>query len=82
MKEVKKVENKKPQSKKPNFFKRMWARIKEVVSELKKVSWPSWSKVVKQTAVVLGVVVLFLVVITLFDFGLGQLIKAIGNIKG
>ncbi|MCQ2387461.1 MAG: preprotein translocase subunit SecE, partial [Clostridia bacterium] len=44
------------------------------VSELKKVSWPSFGKVVKQTGVVLVVVLAFLVVITAFDFGLLKLL--------
>ena len=55
-------------------------KSKETVSELKKVSWPSFSKVVKQTAVVIGVVLLFMVVITLMDLGLGQLLKLLTNI--
>lgn len=64
----------KKKDKKPNIFKRMGAKIKDVFSELKKVSWPSFGKVVKQTGVVIAVVLAFLVVITAFDFGLGQLL--------
>lgn len=67
----------KKKDKKPNIFKRMGAKIKDVFSELKKVSWPSFSKVVKQTGVVIAVVLAFLVVITAFDFGLGQLLGLI-----
>ena len=62
---------------KPGFFKRMGKKFKDVFSELKKVSWPSFSKVVKQTGVVLMVVVVFLVVITAFDFGLSELLKLV-----
>lgn len=43
-------------------------RIREVFSELKKVSWPTWNKILKQTGVVLGVVLCFLVIIGLADF--------------
>lgn len=81
-KQVNKVEEKKvqPKNKKDNIFKRFGKKIKEVFSEIKKVSWPSWDKVLKQTAVVFGVVILFLVVITLMDLGLGQLLKLLTNI--
>lgn len=69
----KKTENKK-KSNKPNFFKRIWIKIKEVVSELKKVTWPSFGKVVKQTGVVIAVVAVFLVAITLMDWGLSAVL--------
>lgn len=62
---------------KPGFFKRIGIRIKESFSELKKVSWPTFAKVVKQTGVVLLVVAIFLVVIGAFDFGLLQLLKLV-----
>ena len=72
-KSVKKVQK----TKKPNIFKRMGAKIKDVFSELKKVSWPTFPKVVKQTGIVLAVVAIFLIVITAFDFGLLQFLKAV-----
>ncbi len=71
---------KQPKNKRPNFFVRMGKKIKEVFSEIKKVSWPSFGKVVKQTGVVIGVVFIFLVVITLMDFGLSQLLRLLTNI--
>ena len=70
---VKPTTNKK--DKKPNFFARIGAKIKDVFSELKKVNWPKFGKVVKQTGVVLLVVLAFLIVITAFDYGLLQLLK-------
>ena len=81
-KQVNKVEEKKvqPKNNKDNIFKRFGRKIKEVFSEIKKVSWPAPSKVVKQAAVVFGVVILFLVVITLMDLGLGQLLKLLTGI--
>jgi len=66
--------------KKPNIFKRMWNKLKEVFSEIKKVSWPTWGKVVKQTLVVLAVVLIFLVVIALMDFGLSALFDLVTSI--
>jgi preprotein translocase subunit SecE len=73
-KEVKKAKKK---DKKPGFFKRFGAKIKDVFSELKKVSWPTFGKVVKQTGIVLVVVLIFLVVITAFDSGLLYLLELI-----
>ena len=52
-------------------------KIKDVFSELKRVNWPSFGKVVKQTGIVIVVVVIFLVVITAFDYGLLNLLKLI-----
>jgi preprotein translocase subunit SecE len=67
----------KPKNKKPGFFSRIVAKLKDVFSELKKVNWPSFGKVVKQTGIVLAVVLVFLVVITAFDTGLTELLKLI-----
>ncbi len=72
-----KVKKVKKKSDKPGFFKRMGTKIKDVFSELKKVSWPTFGKVVKQTCVVLIVVLLFLIVITAFDTGLTKLVQFI-----
>ena len=79
---AKSVEVKKSQQKqkKPNIFVRLGRKLKEVFSEIKKVSWPSFSKVVKQTGVVIGVVLLFFVVIMLMDLGLGQLLTLLTSI--
>ena len=54
-------------TKKPNLFKRMGKGIKEILSELKKVSWPTFGKVMAETGIVLAVVVFFLLVILGFD---------------
>ena len=73
----KKAKKVKKRSDRPGFFKRLGMKIKDIFSELKKVSWPSFGKVVKQTGVVLVVVLAFLVVITAFDFGLLKLLGLI-----
>ena len=73
----KQVKKAKKRSGKPGFFKRIGVKIKDVFSELQKVSWPSFSKVVKKTGVVIVVVLAFLVVITAFDSGLMELLKLI-----
>ena len=60
----------------------MGRKLKETFSELKRVTWPSFPKVVKATCVVLVVVIVFLVVATAINFGLQELLKVVTNIKG
>ena len=55
---------KKDKVKKPN---KLAKSLKETGNELKKVSWPSFKEVVKQTSVVLAVVVVFGIVLFGFD---------------
>lgn len=62
----KKQMKKKVKDKKPNKIAKA---LKETNSELKKVTWPKFSTVVKQTGVVLLVTALFLLVV----FGLDRL---------
>ena len=67
----------KTKNKKPNIFRRMGAKIKEVFSELKWVTWPSFPTALKTTGVVLVIVFIFLVVVTGVDFGLAALLELI-----
>ena len=55
---------KKDKVKKPN---KLVQSLKNTGKELKKVTWPKFSEVVKQTGIVLAVVVVFAVVIFGFD---------------
>ena len=66
--------------KKPNIFVRMGRKLKEVFSELKKVTWPSFGKVVKATGVVIAVVVAFLIVFTAINYGLNTLLGLLTDI--
>ena len=66
--------------KKPNIFIRIGRKFREVFSELKKVTWPSFGKVVKSTGVVLAVVVFFLVVFTAINYGLNTLLGLLTNL--
>lgn len=63
---------------KPNWFVRTGRWFKRTFSgmwqELKKVSWPKFSDVVKQTGMVLAVVLFFLVVVTAINLGLSALL--------
>ena len=65
----------KTKNKKPNWFRRMGAKIKETFSELKRVTWPKFGTVLKTTGVVLVIVFAFLVVVTGVDAGLTALLK-------
>lgn len=68
-----KAENKVAKKDKPNKVKKQKdnkpSKLSKSFSELKKVSWPSFRTVVKQTSVVLAVVLAFLLVV----FGLDRL---------
>ncbi len=72
----------KEKEKKPNVFVRMGKKIKEVFSELKRVTWPSFGKVVKATCVVLVVVLIFTVVVTAINYGLQTLLELLTNAGG
>ncbi|MCL2177368.1 MAG: preprotein translocase subunit SecE [Firmicutes bacterium] len=48
----------------------LFTRFREIGSELKKVQWPELPQVVKQTGVVIGVVIFF----TLAIFGIDSLL--------
>ena len=55
-------------------------RIKEIFSELKKVSWPSFKKTCQQTGTVLVVVAVFMLVVLGIDSLLTWIINLIVNI--
>lgn len=59
---------------KPNIFARMVNYFKEVKAELKKVVWPTFSKIRKNTIIVIIYVVIIGLIIWALDaiFGLGM----------
>ena len=69
----------KTKAKKPNFFRRVGAKFKEVFSELKRVTWPKFSTVVKTTGVVLVIWFAFLAVTTGVDALLNLLLKLLAG---
>ncbi|MBE7078978.1 MAG: preprotein translocase subunit SecE [Clostridiales bacterium] len=71
----------KTKNKKPNWFRRAGAKIKETFSELKRVTWPKLPVVLKTTGVVLVVVAAFLVVVTAVDQGLLALLEELTSIQ-
>lgn len=58
----------------------MGRKLKETFSELKRVTWPTFPKVLKSTGVVLVVVLVFLVVVTGINFGLQALLDLVTGI--
>ncbi len=78
-------EKKTPQTKKPSFFTKVLAwfqrvfvlSFKNMVAELKKVSWPSRKDLLNYYIVVVSFMVLMALVIGLLDAGTGVLLQAI-----
>ncbi len=68
-------------NKKPNVFVRMWRKIKETFSELKRVSWPSFGKALKTTGVVLVIVLVFTIVVTGINYGLSELLDLMTSVE-
>ncbi|MBO5027947.1 MAG: preprotein translocase subunit SecE [Clostridia bacterium] len=64
----------KAKNKKPNWFKRVGAKLKETFSEIKRVTWPKFTTVLKTTGVVLVIVAAFLLIVTGVDLGLMKLL--------
>ena len=71
----------KTKKQKPNWFRRVGAKIKETFSELKRVTWPKFGTALKTTGVVLVVVLAFLIVVTATDFGLLELLIVVTNMQ-
>ena len=71
----------------PNVFQRMAKGFSGMISELKKVDWPSMKRtknnpgVLANTGTVLFVVLFFLVIITAFDSGLLALLRLLVGLE-
>ncbi len=66
---------------KKTIFKRIGLFFRDYKSEVKKIVWPSFKDVAKNTAIVLVMCLLVGALIWLLDWGLGSLIKVILNVK-
>ncbi len=53
------------------------SRVKETFAELKKVTWPTFGKTMKQTGAVLVVTLFFFVILLIMDYLLGLAHKAL-----
>lgn len=49
--------------------------FKDIVSELKRVTWPSGKELLNASLVVFAFIAVFAVVVGLFDFGFGELVN-------
>ena len=70
-----KVKAKTDANAKPKLGKRISQAFKEMISELKKVTWLKGKAVLQSTLIVCVVVLVFLVILTAMDFGLGKLLE-------
>ena len=68
-----KDKKKSTKSKEPKEKGKLKRKAKETISEIKKVTWPTFGEVVRKTGVVLAVVIIFAVVIFGIDTLLGYL---------
>ncbi|MBQ3158296.1 MAG: preprotein translocase subunit SecE [Clostridia bacterium] len=73
VKTAKEEKNAKVKKEKKPRERKLGKKAKEMTSELKKVTWPTFKDVVKKTGVVLAVVVIFAVVLFGIDTLLGFL---------
>ena len=75
------AKEKEKKEKKPNFFKKAGSAIagffKGIVSEIKKVTWPTKKQVVSNTLSVLAFCLVVGAIIWLSDFGLDALMSLI-----
>lgn len=71
---------KKDGKKRVNIFKKIGKFVKDVINELKKVTWPSRKNLVSYTVAVLVFVAIMMAVIYVIDYGASSGLKAIfGN---
>ncbi len=62
--------------------KHFWTYFKDMVSEVKKVTWPTWPELRSYTATVLGFVLVSAIIIGVMDFGLGKLFQWLTDDQG
>ena len=76
-KKVAETEKKPRKEKKKGRFGEAWRGFK---SEVKKIVWPSWKQVLKNTAVVLVIVAICMVMIALLDYAFSHGIMALTDL--
>ena len=64
-------------TKKQGFFSRMIKFFKEVKSEMKKVVWPSWSQTVRNTMIVIAVIIMVGIFLAIVDTVFGGVVRGI-----
>lgn len=56
--------------------------FREMKSELKKIVWPTWAQVVKNTGVVIAMMLVVGIFLGIIDFGLSAGVKALFSVLG
>ncbi len=76
-----KLEQQKKAAKKANKKKRKSpARFfKDIISELKKVTWPTFKDLMKYTGAVIAFIIIATIIVGILDFGLKSLIGLLSN---
>ena len=64
--------------KKPNIFKRIAQKFKDVRQELKRVIWPTKEKLIQNSAVVLVVIAVCAILLTAIGKGAGWILEKAG----
>jgi preprotein translocase subunit SecE len=64
--------------KKPNIFKRIAQKFKDVRQELKRVIWPTKEKLIQNSAVVLVVIIVCTIFLTAIGKGAGWILEKVG----
>ncbi len=64
-------------NKKPGFFARVARWLREMKSELKKVSWPTWKQTWNNTLTVIVCVIIVGIFLWVFDLVARQIIQAL-----
>ncbi len=73
---------KKEPKKKPNVFKRIGGYFRDVISEIKKIVWPTPKATFKNTGIVLLTMLIVGVVIFALDTGLHSLFGLVMDLAG
>lgn len=76
----KNADNKPAKKDKPSFFARAKKWCKEMVAELKKVTWPTWKQTLNNTLIVLAFCVVIGLCIFVFDKLAGGILSALVNL--
>ncbi|MBR5975545.1 MAG: preprotein translocase subunit SecE [Clostridiales bacterium] len=66
------------EKKKPNIFKRIAQKFKDVRQELKRVIWPTKEKLIQNSAVVLVVIAVCAILLTAIGKGAGWILEKAG----
>ena len=76
------TEVKKPEKEKKSFFSKVGKFFRGYVSEFKKIVWPTWKQVRKNTLVTIVMVIAVGIFIWLLDFAFGWLLDFVLGLIG